>query len=145
MSLSPNTSLGRYEISSLVGEGGMGEVYLAEDKRLRRKAALKLLLTDFADDPERLARFECVALTASSLSHPNILTIYEIGAESGTHFIATEFVEGESLRRLMTSSSSSSNNGVPLEPGRVLDIGVQCASALAAAHAARVLHRDIKP
>ena len=106
MPLSPNTSLGRYEIGSLVGAGGMGEVYLAEDKRLRRKVALKLLLTDFAADPERLARFEREALTASSLSHPNILTIYEIGSENGAHFIATEFVEGESLRRLMGTSSA---------------------------------------
>src|SRR5215210_6061466 len=139
MSLSPNTSLGRYEISSLVGEGGMGEVYLGEDKRLRRKVALKLLLTDFAADPELLARFEREALAASSLSHPNILIIYEIGSENGAHFIATEFVEGESLRRLMGTSSA------PLEPGRILDIGIQSASALAAAHAARILHRDIKP
>ena len=139
MPLSPNTTLGRYEISSLVGEGGMGEVYLAEDKRLRRKVALKLLLTDFAADRERLARFEREALAASSLSHPNILTIYEIGSENDTHFIATEFVEGESLRRLMGGSSA------PLELGKVLDIGIQSASALAAAHAARVLHRDIKP
>ncbi|HVG34444.1 MAG TPA: protein kinase [Pyrinomonadaceae bacterium] len=137
MPLSPNTSLGRYEITSLVGEGGMGEVYLAEDKRLRRRVALKLLLTDFAADQERLARFEREAHAASSLSHPNILTIYEIGSENGTHFIVTEFVEGESLRALTKRA--------PIEPAKVLEIGIQAASALAAAHAARIVHRDIKP
>jgi predicted ATPase/serine/threonine protein kinase len=137
MTLHPGTSLGRYKINSLVGEGGMGEVYLAEDTRLRRRVALKLLPVALSADKERIARFEREAYAASSLSHPNILTIYEIGAEDGQHFIATEFIEGESLRQRMQRER--------LLPDESLEIGIQVASALAAAHAASVVHRDIKP
>ena len=115
----------------------MGEVYLAEDTQLRRKVALKLLPADFTADKDRLHRFEREAFAASSLNHPNILTIYEIGTESGDHFIATEFIEGESLRQHTRRAR--------LEVREVLDIGIQVAAALAAAHAAGVVHRDIKP
>jgi predicted ATPase/serine/threonine protein kinase len=127
----------RYRIAGLLGRGGMGEVYLAEDTRLRRKVALKLLPAGVAADAGWLARFEREALAASSLNHPNILTIYELGTEEGLRFIATEFIEGESLRQLI------SGKGLGLRAS--LDIGVQVASALAAAHAAGIVHRDIKP
>lgn len=137
MALPPNTHLGRYEIRSLLGEGGMGEVYLAEDTTLRRLVAIKLLPAEFTADQDRLHRFEREAFAASTLNHPNILTIHEIGAENGHHFIATEFIDGESLRQRLKDRR--------LELHEVLDIGVQGASALSAAHAARIVHRDIKP
>lgn len=137
MPLPPNTLLGRYEIRSLLGEGGMGEVYLAEDTTLRRKVAVKLLPAEFTADRDRLRRFEREAFAASSLNHPNILTIHEFGAENGRHFIATEFIDGESLRQHMKERR--------LELHEVLEIGVQVASALSAAHVARIVHRDIKP
>jgi len=115
----------------------MGEVYLAEDTTLRRLVAIKLLPARFTADPDRLQRFEREAFAASSLNHPNILTIYEVGAENGHHFIANELIDGESLRQRMKAKR--------LETHEVLDIGAQAASALAAAHAARIVHRDIKP
>jgi serine/threonine-protein kinase len=115
----------------------MGEVYLAQDTTLRRTVAVKLLPADFTANQDRLTRFEREAFAASSLNHPNILTIHEIGAEDGHHFIATEFIDGESLRQHMAQGG--------LELREVLEIGVQVASALAAAHAAGIVHRDIKP
>jgi serine/threonine protein kinase len=121
----------------LLGVGGMGEVYLAEDTTLRRKVAVKLLPAEFTAEPARLHRFEREAFAASSLNHPNILTIHEIGAESKHHFIATEFIDGESLRQHMKDKR--------LELHEALEIAMQVASALAAAHTARIVHRDIKP
>jgi serine/threonine protein kinase/Tfp pilus assembly protein PilF len=126
-----------YEITALLGEGGMGAVYLARDTKLGRKVALKLLPSYFTRDTDRLRRFEQEACTASSLNHPNILTIYEIGETDGTHFIATEFIEGETLRERM--------RGAPMKIGEVLHVAEQVASALAAAHEAGIIHRDIKP
>ena len=137
MSLPDGTRIGRYLVRTLLGAGGMGEVYLADDLQLRRKVALKLLPADFAANKDRLNRFRQEALAASSLNHPNILTIYEIGSEREHHFIATEFVDGESLRHYVSRTS--------LELLEILDICVQAASALVAAHAAGVVHRDIKP
>lgn len=137
MPLLSGVRLGRYEIRSLLGTGGMGEVYLAEDMQLHRKVALKLLPAEFTTKEDRLHRFEREAHAASSLNHPNILTIHEIGTEDGHHFITTEFIEGESLRQHI--------NRALLELHEVLEIGIQVASALAAAHAARIVHRDIKP
>src|SRR5262245_34285822 len=102
MPLPPNTRLGRYEIRSLLGTGGMGEVYLAYDTSLRRQVAIKLLPAEFTQNKVRLARFEREAYAASGLNHPNILTIHEIGKQERHHFIATEYVEGESLRHHMT-------------------------------------------
>ena len=93
--------LGHYEVLALLGEGGMGAVYAARDTKLGRKVALKLLPSDFTDDPNRLRRFEQEARAASALNHPNILTIYEIGETDGTQFIATEFVDGETIRQRM--------------------------------------------
>jgi eukaryotic-like serine/threonine-protein kinase len=130
-------SLGHFEIMAHLGSGGMGDVYLAEDNGLHRKVALKLLPAQLSADPERLRRFEREAQAASGLNHPNILTIHEIGETNGTHFIATEFIEGETLRKRLT--------GAPMQIGEVLQVIDQVASALAAAHEAGIIHRDIKP
>src|SRR5256714_4081778 len=137
MPLTPNIRLGRYEIRSLLGRGGMGEVYLAQATNLRRLVAIKLLPAAFTQNKERLHRFEREAFAASSLNHPNILTVHEIGAQDDKHFIATEYVEGESLRRRMARA--------PVELREALDVAIQIASALSAAHEAGIMHRDIKP
>src|SRR5438067_2798772 len=129
--------IGHYRIESLVGVGGMGEVYLARDERLGRKAALKLLPDSLTTDETQLSRFKNEARTASSLNHPNILTVYEIGAEGNRQFIATEFIEGMTLRASLARGRMNLHNA--------LEIAVQVASALAAAHETGVVHRDIKP
>jgi serine/threonine-protein kinase len=126
-----------YTIRSLLGAGGMGEVYLAEDLRLGRPIALKLLPAQFTAEPERVRRFEQEARTASALNHPNIVTVHEIGKADSTHFIAAEFIDGHTLREHIA--------GRALRLNEVLDIAIQVASALAAAHGAGVVHRDIKP
>src|ERR1043166_419825 len=131
-------SIGRYRIVEKLGVGGMGEVYLAEDTRLGRKVALKLLSEEFTQNRDRLNRFDQEAYAASALNHPNILTIYEMGDEGGRHYIATEFVDGVTLRKRLSS-------GVPMELEEVLDIAIQIAGALEEAHAAGIVHRDIKP
>jgi eukaryotic-like serine/threonine-protein kinase len=129
--------LGHYCIESLIGVGGMGEVYLARDERLGRKVALKLLPDSVTTDEAQLSRFKNEARTASALNHPNILTVYEIGAEGKVQFIATEFIEGVTLRAALASGRMSAHSAV--------EIVMQVASALAAAHDAGVVHRDIKP
>jgi serine/threonine protein kinase len=129
--------VGHYQILSTLGKGGMGEVYLAEDTRLGRKVALKFLPSSLAADQDRLRRLAREAHAASALNHPNILTIYEFGAADSRQFIATEYVEGETLRQRMTHSR--------LRVAEALEIAIQMASALAAAHQAGILHRDIKP
>src|SRR5215475_944028 len=129
--------IGHYRIESLIGVGGMGEVYLARDERLGRKAAVKLLPDSLTRDDAQLSRFKNEARTASALNHPNILTVYEIGAEADVQFIATEFIEGVTLRAALASGKMSAQ--------RALEISVQIASALTAAHEAGVVHRDIKP
>src|SRR5256886_1693753 len=129
--------IGHYRIESLIGVGGMGEVYLARDERLGRKAALKLLPKSLTMDEAQLSRFKNEARTASALNHPNILTVYEIGAEGNMQFIATEFIEGITLRASLAHGR--------INPDRALEIAVQVASALASAHDAGVVHRDIKP
>jgi serine/threonine protein kinase/Tfp pilus assembly protein PilF len=135
--LSPGTRLGRYEIRSKIGEGGMGEVYLALDTELDRTVAIKILPEALASNQERLQRFIQEAKAASALNHPHILTIYEIGATGNSRFIATEFIDGDTLRRRIREGSLSLNE--------VLDIAMQAAGALAAAHEAGIIHRDIKP
>ena len=135
--LKPGQSIGSYEVLSFISRGGMGEVYLAEDKRLGRKVALKLLPSSFTKDDDRLRRFEQEARAASALNHPNIITIYEIREAGSSHIIATEFVEGETLRSRL--------NRAPLNVMEALDIAIQVADALAAAHKAGIIHRDIKP
>src|SRR6266436_4894898 len=129
--------IGHYRIESLIGVGGMGEVYLARDERLGRKAALKLLPDNLTRDETQLSRFKNEARSASALNHPNILTVYEIGAEGNRQFIATEFIEGITLRASLASGR--------MKPHAALEIAVQVASGLAAAHEAGVVHRDIKP
>jgi serine/threonine protein kinase len=130
-------SFSHYRIESILGVGGMGEVYLAEDNSLDRKVALKLLPAQFTNDAERLRRFEREARAASALNHPNILTIYEIGQADGHHYTVTEFIDGETLREHMA--------GTHMKLDESLDIATQVASALAAAHEAGIVHRDIKP
>jgi serine/threonine protein kinase/Tol biopolymer transport system component len=137
MPIAAGTRFDRYQIVSLIGSGGMGEIYLAQDARLNRKVAIKLLPERYTQDPERLRRFEQEAQAASALNHPNIITIFEIGQAEGRHFIATEYIEGATLRRRMA--------GAKLAVGEALDIASQVVSALTAAHAAGIVHRDIKP
>jgi serine/threonine protein kinase len=129
--------LGHYHVRRLLGRGGMGDVYLAEDMLLGRQVALKLLPADLTNNPERMARFAREARLASSLNHPNILTVYEVGEHDGVRFMATELVDGESLRQRAGRTT--------MELHEVLDIAVQVASALAAAHEAGIVHRDVKP
>ena len=131
------TTISHYHIFSKLGQGGMGEVYLAEDTKLDRKVALKLLPDSVASDQERMRRFVQEAKSASALNHPNIITIYEIGEIDSRHFIATEFIDGETLRKRMRHGH--------LKLIELLEIAIQTTGALAAAHAAGIIHRDIKP
>lgn len=135
--LQAGQQLGDYEIVSLLGKGGMGQVYLAHDRRLDRKVALKFLSASFLNDADRTRRFEQEARAASALNQPNILTIYEISEADGRRFIATEYIEGETLRQRLLARA--------LPPSEALIIAEQIASALVAAHAAGIIHRDIKP
>src|SRR5215813_8464797 len=137
MKLSAGTKLGRYEIRSKIGEGGMGEVYLAHDTKLGRKVALKILPADVAADRSRMNRFMQEAKAASALNHPNIITIHEIDATESGQFIATEFVEGETLRERLHKT--------PITLSAALEVATQIAGALTAAHHAGIIHRDIKP
>jgi serine/threonine protein kinase len=138
------SSFAHYQMLSLLGKGGMGEVWLAEDSQLGRKVAVKLLPHEFTTDAGRVSRFAREARTASSLNHPNIVTIYEIGeaaTESGTrHYIATEYVDGETLRQRMANAP---HQQIPLP--EALEVATHIAAALAAAHEAGIAHRDIKP
>jgi serine/threonine-protein kinase len=130
-------TIARYRVGRLIGAGGMGEVYLAEDEVLQRKVALKLLPARFTQDEERVRRFQREARAVSALNHPNILTIYEIGHSDSVHYIATEYIEGQTLRDVMASRRLT----IP----EVIDIATGVANALAAAHDAGIVHRDIKP
>src|SRR6266852_4666181 len=131
------TRLGHYEIHSKIGAGGMGEVYLARDTRLDRKVALKVLPIEVATDETRMRRFIQEAKAAAALNHPNIAHIYEIGEENGVNFIAMEYVEGETLRALLTHNRP--------ELPRAVEFAAQVCSGLAAAHRSGIVHRDIKP
>ncbi len=139
LSFPTRKTLGRYEICSQLGAGGMGEVYLAHDPKLDRKVAIKILPNDVVESQagDRVRRFVQEAKAASALNHPNILTIYEIDEIDSAQFIATEFIDGETLRARMRSSK--------LKPVEALDIGMQVASALCATHEVGIVHRDIKP
>ncbi len=137
MTLKARTEIGHYRIISKIGEGGMGEVYRAFDTRLERHVALKILLPDVGRDDDRVRRFEKEAKAASALSHPNILTVYDVGIYEETRYIATEMIEGQTLRQRM--------HGSPLGLTEAISIAERVASALDAAHSAGILHRDIKP
>ncbi|HET9253258.1 MAG TPA: protein kinase [Candidatus Eisenbacteria bacterium] len=137
MLLSPRTRLGTYEILSLLGTGGMGEVYRAKDLRLGREVAVKVLPPEVATSPDRLARFEREARTVAGLNHPNIVTLHSVEEEDGIRFLTMELVEGQSLADLIPSG------GLPLP--RVLELSIPLADALVAAHGRGVIHRDLKP
>src|SRR5262249_40050505 len=128
---------GRYEIRSKIGEGGMGEVYLAEDTRLHRKVALKVLPADLASNRDRMRRFEQEAMAAAALNHPNIAHIYEIDEHDATSFIAMEFIDGQTLRELI--------HGRQTDLAKFLRHMQHVADGLAKAHAVGIVHRDLKP
>ena len=129
-------TIGTYKIENPVGAGGMGEVYLAYDEKLKRKVALKILPAEYTSSDERVKRFELEARAISALNHPNIVTIYDVGKAGGIYYIATEYVEGQTLRELI---------GTNLKLKDVLGLILQACDALSAAHSARIIHRDIKP
>src|SRR6185312_8650064 len=137
MPLTPETRLGTYEILGPLGAGGMGEVYRAKDLRLGREVAVKVLPSEVASSPDRLARFEREARTVAGLNHPNIVVLHSIEEENGIRFLTMELVEGQSLSRLVTPG------GLPLS--RVLDLSIPLTDALVAAHERGVIHRDLKP
>jgi serine/threonine protein kinase/DNA-binding winged helix-turn-helix (wHTH) protein/pimeloyl-ACP methyl ester carboxylesterase len=135
--IKPGLKFGRYEILSLIGAGGMGEVYLARDTQLERNVALKLLSERYTENTDWLRRFMREAKAASALNHPNIITIHEVGEVGGIHYIATEYIEGKTLRYQLAAGR--------LQLPRALNVATQLASALAAAHSAGIVHRDVKP
>src|SRR6266852_9714574 len=137
MSIAAGTKLGRYEIRAKIGEGGMGEVYLAEDTQLHRKVALKILPTEVAANRDRMRRFNQEATSAAALNHPNIAHIYEIGEAEGLHFIAMEFVDGQTLRELIHFRQT--------DLAKLLRYLQHVAEGLAKAHGAGIVHRDLKP
>src|SRR6185503_11334446 len=137
MSLAQGTRLSHYEIRSQIGAGGMGEVYLALDTQLDRTVALKILPAEIASNAQRVRRFIQEAKAASALNHPHIITIYEVGESDSVYFIATEFIDGVTLRE--------SIRGTRLSVERIIDIAIQAVSALTAAHHVSIIHRDIKP
>src|ERR1019366_1464726 len=137
MPLTNGTKLGPYEIISPLGAGGMGEVYRARDTRLDRTVAIKVLPESLAHDADRLQRFEQEARVLSTLNHPNLLAIYDVGAQSGTHYLVSEFLDGHTLREAM---------GAGLLPSRkVSEYGLQITNGLSAAHNKGIVHRDLKP
>ena len=137
MTIPSGTKLARYEIRSQLGAGGMGEVYLAQDSKLDRKVALKILPAELAANRDRMERFVREAKSAAALSHPNIAQIFEIGEHSGTHFIAMEFIDGVTLREQIHRERT--------EFRKLLRYLQHAAEGLAKAHAAGIVHRDLKP
>src|SRR2546428_2661714 len=130
-------TIGHYKLSERIGTGGMGDVYLATDMTAGRKAALKLLPERFTGDAERLKRFQQEAHAVVGVNHPNILTVYEIGEDHSTHYIASELIEGQTLRRRLMRGR--------MQVSEAVDVAIQVTSALAVAHEAGLVHRDIKP
>jgi eukaryotic-like serine/threonine-protein kinase len=137
MSLASGTRIGPYEIISMIGAGGMGEVYRATDSRLRRDVAIKVLPSDVCGDPQRLRRFEQEARASSALNHPNVLVVHDIGGLDAAPYVVTELLDGSTLREHLT--------GVPLPWSRAVAYAVEVANGLAAAHDRAIVHRDIKP
>ncbi len=137
MTVQAGTKLGPYEIISALGAGGMGEVYRARDTRLERTVAIKVLPEQFSSDPELKQRFEREARTISSLNHPHICTLYDVGHQDGIDYLVMEYIEGESLAQRLAKGS------LPLE--QALKTGIQIADALDKAHRHGIIHRDLKP
>src|SRR5580658_5767692 len=137
MNLTPGTKLGPYEIVSLLGAGGMGEVYRARDSRLKREVAIKVLPQALFLDADRLRRFEQEALATAALNHPNILAVFDIGTSEGSPYVVSELLEGETLRDRLRGGS--------LALRKTLDYALQVAHGLAAAHEKGIIHRDLKP
>src|ERR1700685_2002864 len=137
MNLAPGTKLGPYEIVSLLGAGGMGEVYRARDSRLKREVAIKVLPQALSLDADRLRRFEQEALATAALNHPNILAVFDIGTSEGSPYVVSELLEGETLRDRLRSGSIATR--------KALDYALQIAHGLAAAHEKGIIHRDLKP
>ena len=135
--LTTGSNIAHYRVVSRLGEGGMGAVYLADDTRLGRRVALKVLPADVAADPERMHRFVQEAKLASALTHPNVAYIYEIGEDNGLRFLAMEYIEGEPLSVRLSRG--------PLAFSELLSVGIQVADALDDAHSKSIVHRDIKP
>src|SRR5271157_3123589 len=135
--LSPGTKLGPFEILAPLGAGGMGEVYRARDTRLGREVAIKVLPAAFASDPTRLRRFEQEARAAGMLNHPNILTMYEVGVHDGVPFLATELLQGQTVRQRLEQD--------PIPLRKTLDYAQQIARGLGTAHENGIVHRDLKP
>ena len=137
MPLNPGAQLGPYHIDGLLGAGGMGEVYRAHDSRLGRNVAIKIVPAAIARDADALARFEREARSVAQLSHPNILTLYDIGETDGVSYTVLELLEGETLRARLASGA--------LPPRKAIGIAAQIARGLAAAHEKHIVHRDLKP
>jgi eukaryotic-like serine/threonine-protein kinase len=137
MNLAPGTKLGPYEIVSLLGAGGMGEVYRARDSRLKREVAVKVLPQALSLDSDRLRRFEQEALATAALNHPNILAVFDIGTHEGSPYVVSELLEGETLRERLRGGS--------IAVRKTLDYALQIAHGLAAAHEKGIIHRDLKP
>src|SRR5438105_8602746 len=135
MTAEAQRSFGPYEIRSSLGSGGMGEVFLAEDPRLRRKVAIKILAAGSSSDSGRRARFLNEARAVSALRHEHIVTIFDVGTDNGVDYLVMEYVEGRTLRETMS--------GRPMNPRTAIDIAAQIASGLAAGHSAGVVHRDL--
>src|SRR5262245_31400184 len=137
MTIIPGTRFNHYKVVARLGAGGMGEVYLAEDPRLGRRVAIKVLPAEFAKDADRLKRFEQEARATSALNHPNILTVYDIGEHEGAPFIVAELLEGEELRARL--------DGGAMPVRKAIEYAQQITAGLAAAHEKGIVHRDLKP
>src|SRR5438876_3562396 len=141
MAIKPGTRVGRYEIRSKLGEGGMGEVYRARDEKLNRDVAVKVLPAALSENSDRLRRFEQEAQAAGALNHPNILSVYDVDTHDGSPYVVSELLEGETLRERLGPDVSS----VPLPQRKAVDYAMQIAHGLAAAHEKGIVHRDLKP
>jgi eukaryotic-like serine/threonine-protein kinase len=137
MALSTGARLGPYEITGHLGAGGMGEVYRAQDTRLRREVAVKVLPSGLAPNPDRLRRFEQEALAAAALNDPNILVVYDIGVSDGVPYVVTELLDGQTMGEMLRHG--------PFASRKALDYAIQIASGLSAAHRKGIVHRDLKP
>src|SRR5262249_49359609 len=137
VSLASGTKLGRYEIRSMIGEGGMGEAYRAFDERLNRSVAIKVLPADLSTNADRLHRFEQEAKAAGALNHPNLLAVYDVGMHDNAPYVVSELLQGETLREVFEQRSPGTR--------KATDYAIQLAHGLAAAHDKGIVHRDLKP